>query len=224
MMMGDASVDIITPPPDPLLITCIDVSHKQQDVLPQYDPNRYSFVQLKTKLGGAGHKLYGRQNEEAILLEAFQRTVADCQQELILIQGQPGQGKTALANTLRTVVATKQQHLDQVKGFFVTGKFEEQAVHEPYEVFITALTEYVDQVLDAADDAHLERIRAACQDAIGSSRSSSGTLADDDGASNLTRMIPALNRILGNCRTQQRCHSHCQHPRRLAWPVVAAKP
>jgi predicted ATPase len=140
---------------------------------------RFSFKKLKTKLGiAADGKLYGREKEESILQQAFQRCVKDSHQELILISGKGGTGKTALANTLRHVTAKE-------KGFFVSGKFEEQAVAEPYEVFITALTDYTDQVMDSLDDIRLQKLRDEVQKAVG-----------NDGRL-LTSVIPALTRLLG---------------------------
>jgi len=173
--------------------------------------HRFSFVKLKSKLGAAGHKLYGREQEEAILREAYYRTVNDCRQELILISGNQGVGKTALSSTLRTVVASKKAQTmisnsnstasttqqpvarPQQLGYFVAGKFEEQTVHEPYDVFITALTDYVDQVLDVADDAQLARIRESCQQACAAFDTADG----DAGSFSLSDMVPALHRILG---------------------------
>lgn len=142
-----------------------------------------SIVKLRSKLTVAettgGAKLHTREKEEATLREAFQRTITDGQQELILISGQRGSGKTALANTLR-------QSVSKAKGYFVVGKFEEYAVQEPYEVFITALTDYVDQLVGAADEALLARIQGTVQNIVGS------------GGALPFQILPALNRILGD--------------------------
>jgi len=143
--------------------------------------HRSSFAKLMNKQAaftGGKLKLYGREEEEAILLEAYRRVCQDAQQELVLISGKPGTGKTALAQGLRPAVGRD-------KNFFIQGKFEEYATQEPYEAFVSALSQYTDRFLEAADTVTLERCRKAVKEAIG-----------NDGVI-LTDLIPALERLLG---------------------------
>ena len=124
-------------------------------------------------------KLYGRESETKTLQEAYRRVCDDQQQELLLISGTAGTGKTALA-----------LHLNSA-DCFVQGKFEENAVQSPYEVFVHALTEYVDKMVDSKNLETLQlRIAREC-----------GT-----DACLLLDLVPALDSLLKCAPTTKRVH------------------
>ncbi|MFY8144283.1 MAG: AAA family ATPase, partial [Caulobacter sp.] len=62
-------------------------------------------------------RLFGRLQETAVLVDAFNRVFASGQSELILISGAPGIGKSALAHRVRGLVAQEQSR-------FAFGKCE----------------------------------------------------------------------------------------------------
>lgn len=145
-------------------------------------------------------KLYGRQQEQQALVRAYHSacppggiSIISEQEELsesamsitaggncefVLISGKPGSGKTSLANTLR-------QEVYRDGGMFVSGKFEQIVPSEPYEVFASALTEYMNQLLDCGDQALIKKVRDQVVEAVGAE------------ASVLTDVIPALKRLIG---------------------------
>ena len=69
-----------------------------------------------------GHGLYARDQEERQLLEAYRRCCdyqkQQQQQELTLVTGPSGTGKTFL------VTRSLQPHVEEAGGFFITGKFD----------------------------------------------------------------------------------------------------
>ncbi len=90
----------------------------------------------KQLLVRSSSKIYGRQHEIELVVEAYQRTATATRsengvqkpQELVLIHGYSGSGKTALANTLSPVVR-------QGSGLFVSGKFESAGALRPLRSF-----------------------------------------------------------------------------------------
>ena len=72
--------------------------------------------------------LYGRDKELELLLSCWRRCCQDHHQELIVLRGKPGTGKSTLANALKL-------HLEREKprpsGIFIAGKFTENAVDKP---------------------------------------------------------------------------------------------
>jgi len=144
------------------------------------------FMSQKSSTSLTGGKLYGRQDEEQAVLSAYLRSrrvpsesPGDGNHQFLLISGAGGTGKTALANTIRQRVTVKD------KGFFVWGKFEQLTHQEPYEAFVSALTQYTDQFLDSATDHRKEALQSAVLQAVGRE------------AGLLTAVIPALERLLG---------------------------
>jgi predicted ATPase len=93
----------------------------------------------------ATSKLYGRSNEEQVLLESYRRCISSSQ-ELILITGHSGNGKTQLAKTLDK----------PEENMFLSGKFDVMQRSEPYKCFGQALTQWVEKVERRGTD--VERI------------------------------------------------------------------
>ena len=127
---------------------------------------------LRTLLNLSSQRLFGRDKEEAQLIEAYQRAMTSSCCELVLISGTSGTGKTTLAhNTLR-----KQSAL------VITGKFEETK-QPPFAVFVQALTEYAERMYDSYP-SRIPLLKKEMNDMV-----SEGGL--------LTDLIPSLTKIMG---------------------------
>jgi len=103
-------------------------------------------------------RLYGRDDELADLLEAFEQA---CQGgvRVVLLSGQPGVGKTTLALAIRRAVALR-------GGRFVSGKFDLLERNTPYGALIPALRGLLLQVL-AESEERLELVRARLGSVLG---------------------------------------------------------
>jgi len=104
-------------------------------------------------------KLYGREEEIALLLRAFERVVATGTPELILVSGYPGIGKSSLVHEL-------QKPLVSERGFFLSGKFDQFARGIPYSTIVRALADLVLGLL-AEDEPRLREWRQEIQKALG---------------------------------------------------------
>ena len=89
-------------------------------------------------------KLYGREEESKHLLAAFKR-VADGNIELILVSGYSGIGKTALVKVLY-------QPITKLRGYFISGKFEQYQRNIPYSAIIRAFQELIKQILTESEN------------------------------------------------------------------------
>ena len=127
---------------------------------------------LRTLLNLSSQRLFGRDEEEAQLVEAYQRAMTSSICELVLISGLSGTGKTTLAhNTLRK----QPVHV-------ITGKFEETK-QPPFAVFVQALTEYAERTYDAYPN-RIPMLKEEINNMV-----SEGGL--------LTGLIPSLTKIMG---------------------------
>ncbi len=101
-------------------------------------------------------KLYGRERQTQILLEAFDRTAAGGK-ELMLVAGYSGIGKSALVLEVHKPIVKR-------RGHFISGKFDQYNRSVPYASLIQAVVELVRQLLTESADALAawrERILAA---------------------------------------------------------------
>eukprot|EP00934_Nitzschia_sp_Nitz4_P006420 Nitzschia sp. Nitz4//scaffold22_size323478//168007//171360//NITZ4_000542-RA/size323478-augustus-gene-0.239-mRNA-1//-1//CDS//3329543040//6410//frame0 len=92
-------------------------------------------------------KLFGREDEEKLLLQAFDDAVtkkAPKSLDFTLISGATGTGKTRLGDSLRTRVA-------EVGGIFCSGKFD-QHQGNPFAPLCAAFHDYVNQILRLDED------------------------------------------------------------------------
>lgn len=89
-------------------------------------------------------KLYGREQEMAILSEAFER-ICQGKCELMLIAGYSGVGKTALVYQLHKPITEKQ-------GYFISGKFDQFQRNIPYSVFTQAFNQLCEYLLTESED------------------------------------------------------------------------
>ncbi|HIK12866.1 MAG TPA: AAA family ATPase [Oscillatoriaceae cyanobacterium M33_DOE_052] len=109
-------------------------------------------------------KLYGREAEVAALLAALERASAGSQ-EMMLISGYSGIGKSSLVQEIyhRKVKGARRE---QAKlGYLITGKFDQYQRQVPYSGLVLAFADLVRQLL-MESDAHLqqwrEKILTAC--------------------------------------------------------------
>jgi PAS domain S-box-containing protein len=111
-------------------------------------------------------KLYGREAEVEILLNAFER-VASAKEpgglngiELMLVAGYSGVGKSALVKEIYKPITEK-------RGYFISGKFDQFKRNIPYSAVVDAFQELVRQLLTESEtqlNQWRERIRQAVGD------------------------------------------------------------
>jgi PAS domain S-box-containing protein len=121
-------------------------------------------------------KLYGRTPEIATLLAAFDRVAAGSQ-ELILVAGYAGVGKSAL-------VAEVHKPITEKRGYFIGGKFGQYLQNTPYAAFTQAFNQFAELLLTERETTlqmWRERILVAL---------------DGNGAV-LTEVMPSLERVIG---------------------------
>ncbi len=122
-------------------------------------------------------KLYGRETEVKVLLNAFDR-VAQSSSELMLVTGFSGIGKTAVVNEVHKPI-TRQ------KGYFIKGKFDQFNRNIPLSAFLQALRDLMGQLLSESD-AQLKTWKTRILDAVG------------ENGKVLVDVIPELAQIIGN--------------------------
>jgi predicted ATPase/class 3 adenylate cyclase len=88
-------------------------------------------------------KLYGRAEEVNSLLQSFDR-VADGEEEVVLIAGYSGVGKSRL-------VSEVQKSIDQSKGYFISGKFDQFKRDIPLSSLLAAFRELIRKLLTESD-------------------------------------------------------------------------
>lgn len=121
-------------------------------------------------------KLYGRSNESQMLLDTFFKA-ASGSQELMLVAGYSGIGKTALVNEVHKPVTEK-------KGYFISGKFDQFQRDIPFSAIIQALKDFVSQLL-TEPEKNISRWRKI----ISASLRTNGKV--------ITDVIPSLELIIG---------------------------
>ncbi|MBV8484367.1 MAG: serine/threonine-protein kinase PknK, partial [Verrucomicrobia bacterium] len=122
-------------------------------------------------------KLYGRDREVAALLASFERVVTTGRQELILVSGYSGIGKSAVVNELHKAIV-------QSRGVFISGKFEQHKGEIPYATLAQAFQGLIREILGKSE-AELGRWRTHILDAVGLN----GQL--------MVNVIPELELIIG---------------------------
>jgi PAS domain S-box-containing protein len=93
-------------------------------------------------------KLYGRELESKLLLDAIERTSGGAS-ELLLVAGYAGIGKTALVHEVHRLIAEK-------RGNFIEGKFEQLQRNVPYFAWILAFSGFVNYLLMESEE-HLAK-------------------------------------------------------------------
>ncbi len=88
-------------------------------------------------------RLYGREQEVQILLDAFER-VNTGSSELLLVAGCSGIGKTAVINEIHKPIVRQ-------RGYFIKGKFDQFNRNIPFSAFIKAFRDLIGQLLGETD-------------------------------------------------------------------------
>lgn len=91
-------------------------------------------------------KLYGRESEIQILLNAFDKVSANEKSEMILIAGSSGMGKSALIQELYKPITKS-------RGYFILGKYDQFKRDLPYNAIIQAFTELTRQLLTESEES-----------------------------------------------------------------------
>jgi serine/threonine protein kinase len=104
-------------------------------------------------------KLYGREREVEMLLQAFER-VTSGQSEFLLVAGYSGIGKSSLVQEIYKPITAK-------RGYFISGKFDQYQRNIPYSAIIQALRELAKQLLTETD-AKLGEWKQKILSAVGS--------------------------------------------------------
>jgi histidine kinase len=104
-------------------------------------------------------KLYGREGDIAVLTEAFHR-ISQGGTELVIVEGSPGVGKSALVHELHKLLTEK-------NGFFIEGKFEQFQRNIPFFAFTQAFSELVSMLLTESE-SKLAYWRDRINQAVGS--------------------------------------------------------
>jgi predicted ATPase/signal transduction histidine kinase len=89
-------------------------------------------------------KLYGREAEIDLLLQAFGRAVAAGAAELLLVSGYSGIGKSALVHELHKSIVRE-------RAFFLAGKFDQYKRDIPYATLVQAFRELVLEILTESE-------------------------------------------------------------------------
>ncbi len=104
-------------------------------------------------------KLYGRGEDIATLLGAFERVIAKGAPELIMISGYSGVGKTSLVRELYKPIVRE-------NGLFISGKFDQYKSNIPYATFGDAFRELIRQILTESEE-RIAAWRIKLQNALG---------------------------------------------------------
>ncbi|MEM7535806.1 MAG: AAA family ATPase [Chloroflexota bacterium] len=121
-------------------------------------------------------RLYGRDHERTILLNAFEQCLTEGSQ-FVLVSGYSGIGKSSLIHEIHKPVTAQ-------RGYFISGKFEQYQREVPFFGLVAAVGELVRHLL-TEPEAQLAAWRSQFLDALG------------DDAQMLIDLIPDLGLILG---------------------------
>lgn len=122
-------------------------------------------------------KLYGRENEISILINAYEEVVSSGKPGLVLVSGYAGIGKTALVTELYKPITHK-------KGFFISGKFNRLKRDIPYSTIVEAFQSLITSFLSESEE-QLAHWKLQLNNALGKN----GQLIVD--------VIPQLELIIG---------------------------
>ncbi len=121
-------------------------------------------------------KLYGREQEVKLLLNAFER-VSLGNTEIMLLAGFSGIGKTAVVNEVHKPIVRQ-------RGYFIKGKYDQFQRNIPFSAFVQAFRNLIGQLLSESD-AQLQAWKSNILSAVGQH------------AQVIIEVIPELVRIIG---------------------------
>ena len=122
-------------------------------------------------------KLYGRDRESEMMLEAFARVARTGAPEVVLVSGYSGAGKSSVILELQKTIVPPQ-------GFFASGKVDQYKRDLPYAALAEALSKLVRQIL-ARGESELARYRSAM------------TVAIERGGQLVVDLVPELELVIG---------------------------
>ncbi|MDZ8183656.1 MAG: AAA family ATPase [Nostoc sp. ChiSLP02] len=120
--------------------------------------------------------LYGREQEVATLLQAFERVAAG-ESEIMLVAGFSGIGKTAVINEVHKPIVRQ-------RGYFIKGKFDQFQKNIPFSAFVQAFRDLMGQFL-GENDIQIQQWKSQILEAVGEN----GQVIID--------VIPELEKIIG---------------------------
>ncbi|MDZ8135222.1 MAG: AAA family ATPase [Nostoc sp. DedQUE04] len=121
-------------------------------------------------------KLYGRETEISILLQAFERVSLGAT-EMMLVAGFSGIGKTAVVNEVHKPIVRQ-------RGYFIKGKYDQFQRNIPFSAFVQAFRDLMGQLLTESD-AQIQEWKSKILDAVG------------ENGQVIIEVIPELSRIIG---------------------------
>lgn len=121
-------------------------------------------------------KLYGRESQIETLLNSFNE-VTEGENQLLLITGYSGIGKTSLVQEVYKVITEK-------KGSFIAGKFDQLQRNIPYSALIQAIQSLLHYILSESEDV-LNCWRQKLQKSLG------------DNGQLMIEVLPTLELIIG---------------------------
>ncbi|MEH1900872.1 MAG: ATP-binding sensor histidine kinase [Nostoc sp.] len=121
-------------------------------------------------------KLYGRETEVEILLQAFERVSLGAT-EMMLVGGFSGIGKTVVVNELHKPIVRQ-------RGYFIKGKFDQFQKNIPFSAFVQAFRNLMGQLLTLSD-AKIQQWKSKILEAVG------------ENGQVILEVIPELSRIIG---------------------------
>jgi PAS domain S-box-containing protein len=122
-------------------------------------------------------RLYGRDQEVKVLLNAFERVVTGEISRLALVSGFSGIGKSSVVNELQKAIVSP-------RGIFIAGKFDQHRRDIPYATLAQAFQMLVRQILGQSED-QVDHWRQEIRQAVGPN----GQL--------IANLIPELELIIG---------------------------
>ncbi|MEH2328440.1 ATP-binding sensor histidine kinase [Nostoc sp.] len=121
-------------------------------------------------------KLYGRETEVEILLQAFERVSLGAT-EMMLVAGFSGIGKTVVVNEVHKPIVRQ-------RGYFIKGKFDQFQKNIPFSAFVQAFRNLMGQLLTLSD-AEIQQWKSKILEAVG------------ENGQVIIEVIPELSRIIG---------------------------
>ncbi|MEH1783419.1 MAG: AAA family ATPase [Nostoc sp.] len=122
-------------------------------------------------------KLYGREQDIAKLLQAFERVLSQGKPELVLVSGYAGVGKSSLVKEIHKPIVRE-------RGVFICGKFDQYKRDIPYSTIVQAFQTLARQIL-TEPEGQLSNWKKEIQAALGNN----GKL--------ITDVIPEVELIVG---------------------------